>query len=460
MLEMEDEGADSEASPEPAAQAADAGIRADEAFAAESGGEAEETTALAERDLDLQPADAMPEDLPVDSAWEDIYENINTGSGSAAPEDEDGGLDFGDSAPESLKAHLAWQLQLTALSDKDLAIGEALIDAVDDDGFLAAPLQEIHEGLPAELDAELDEVEAVLHVIQNFDPPGIAARNLRESLLIQLRQRDAATPYLAEARQLVADHFDLLANRDFAQLKRRMKLEEGPLAHIVKLIQSLNPRPGGQISAVKPQYIVPDVIVTKVRGKWRVELNPDAAPRLRINAEYANLIKRVNNSSDSTYMKNHLQEARWFIKSLLSRNETLLKVASTIVERQREFLEHGEVAMRALVLHDIAEAVDMHESTISRVTTRKYMHTPRGIFELKYFFSSHVSTASGGECSSTAIRALIKKLVAEENPSKPLSDSKIAEILEEQGINVARRTVAKYREALAIPPSNERKRLA
>jgi RNA polymerase sigma-54 factor len=463
MLELEDEGADGEFGGEtPAPAASDGG---DEAFAADgspgdgAAGEGTDELAPADRDLDLQPADQMPDDLPVDSAWEDVYENINTGSSSAGPEDEDGGFEFGDTAPESLKAHLDWQLRLTPLSEKDLTIGEALIDAVDDDGFLCVPLREILEGLPAELGVEADEVEAVLHVIQNFDPPGVAARDLRESLLIQLRQLPADTPLVAEARRLVADHFDLLANRDFAGLKRRLKLEEGPLSQVVRLIQSLNPRPGGQISAVKPQYIVPDVIVSKVRGKWRVELNPEAAPRLRINAQYANMIKRVNNNSDSTYMKNHLQEARWFIKSLQSRNETLLKVASTIVERQREFLEHGDVAMRALVLHDIAEVVEMHESTISRVTTRKYMHTPRGIFELKYFFSSHVSTASGGECSSTAIRALIKKLVAEENPSKPLSDSKIAEILEEQGINVARRTVAKYREALAIPPSNERKRL-
>jgi RNA polymerase sigma-54 factor len=241
---------------------------------------------------------------------------------------------------------------------------------------------------------------------------------------------------------------------------RKLNISEEALKDIIEIIQSLNPRPGSQITASKAEYVIPDVIVRKIKGKWRVELNPEAAPRIRINAQYASLAKQARNSEDSTYLKNHLQEARWFIKSLASRNETLLKVATCIVERQRAFLEYGEEAMKALVLHDIAEAVDMHESTISRVTTKKYMHTPRGVFELKYFFSSHVSTADGGECSATAIRALIKKLIAAEAPAKPLSDSKIANLLSEQGINVARRTVAKYREAMAIPPSNERKRLA
>jgi RNA polymerase sigma-54 factor len=238
-----------------------------------------------------------------------------------------------------------------------------------------------------------------------------------------------------------------------------MKCTQQELQQIIGLVQSLNPRPGNQITDRKVEYIIPDVIVTKDKNSWKVELNPEAMPRVRINASYASLVKRADNSSDNAYMRNQLQEARWFVKSLQSRNETLLKVASCIVERQRGFLEHGEEAMKALVLHDIAEAVEMHESTISRVTTQKYMYTPRGIFELKYFFSSHVSTASGGECSATAIRAFIKKLVAAEDGGKPLSDSKIAQLLKQQGINVARRTIAKYREALAIPSSSERKRL-
>jgi RNA polymerase sigma-54 factor len=238
-----------------------------------------------------------------------------------------------------------------------------------------------------------------------------------------------------------------------------MKLCRDDLSEAISLIQSLNPRPGGQVHDQFIQYVVPDVYVKKVRGIWRVELNAEAVPRLRINSDYASMIKRADNSSDNTSLKSHLQEARWFIKSLQSRSETLLRVATCIVERQRAFLEYGEEAMKPLILHDIAAALDMHESTISRVTTRKYMHTPRGIFELKYFFSSHVSTDQGGVASSTAIRALIKKLIAAEKPERPLSDSKIASQLGEQGINVARRTVAKYREAMAIPPSNERKRL-
>lgn len=238
-----------------------------------------------------------------------------------------------------------------------------------------------------------------------------------------------------------------------------MKLTEAQLQRVVAFVRSLNPKPGAQISSSRPEYVVPDVYVRKLNGVWKVELNSEASPKLRINSYYASLIRRVESSVDNAYLKNHLQEARWFLKSLQSRNETLLRVATSIVKRQQAFLEQGEEAMKALVLHDIAEEVGMHESTISRVTTRKYMHTPRGIHELKYFFSSHVSTASGGECSSTAIRALIKKLVAGEDPSRPLSDSKIASLLAQKGINVARRTVAKYREAMRVPPSNERKRL-
>ena len=258
---------------------------------------------------------------------------------------------------------------------------------------------------------------------------------------------------------LVTSHLDLLASRDFATLKRKTRLAEEDLAEVVKLIQSLNPRPGASIATELPDYVIPDVLVHKHNGRWVVELNADATPKLRINSTYAGMVKRADSSADNTYLKDNLQDARWFLKSLQSRNETLLKVATRIVEHQRGFLEYGEEAMKPLVLHDIAEAVEMHESTISRVTSRKYMHTPRGIFELKYFFSSHVSTNTGGEVSSTAIRALIKKLTADENPRKPLSDNKIAAILGGQNIKVARRTVAKYRESLAIPPSNERKRL-
>ena len=276
---------------------------------------------------------------------------------------------------------------------------------------------------------------------------------------MQLQQLPATTPYLEQARQIISRYLSQLGSGDYQQILRRMRLREDQLRAVLELIRTLDPNPGQRLGEDTTEYIVPDVFVSKRSGRWLVELNPDVAPRLRINDSYASLIRRADNSTDNNYLRDNLQEARWFLKSLQSRNETLMKVATQIVERQRGFLEHGEEAMQPLVLADIAEAVEMHESTISRVTNRKYMHTPRGVFELKYFFSSHVGTAGGGEASSTAIRALLRKLVAAENPRKPLSDSRLASLLEEQGIQVARRTVAKYREMLNIPPSNERKRL-
>ena len=278
-------------------------------------------------------------------------------------------------------------------------------------------------------------------------------------MLIQLRQLPEDTKWRDEAILIIAEHIELLGNRDFNQLIRRSKLKEEKLKEVLRLIKTLSPQPGQAISTSHAEYVVPDVIVTKKNERWRVELNPAVAPRIRINSGYASLVRRADNSTDNSFLRDNLQEARWFIKSLQSRNETLLKVSTRIVEHQQGFFEYGEEAMKPLVLHEIAESVEMHESTISRVTSNKYMHTPRGVFELKYFFSSHVSTESGGECSSTAIRAIIKKLIAAENPKKPLSDNKITGILKEQKINVARRTIAKYREALSIPPSNERKRL-
>jgi len=334
-----------------------------------------------------------------------------------------------------------------------------VIDAVQPSGFLSLAAEDIFQDLQGELDIEVEEVLAVLHRIQNFDPVGVATADLRECLLVQLSQLPEATPLLAAAKQLVDKYLPELGARNFPLLMRRLRLKESQLGQIVALIQSLDPHPGDKIDAAETEYITPDVFVQKTEGRWVVELNPDIAPRLRINNNYASLIKRADNSADNSYLKDNLQEARWFLKSLQSRNETLMKVASRIVEYQQGFLEYGEEAMKPLVLHEIANAVEMHESTISRVTTNKYMHTPAGVFELKYFFSSHVGTDSGGECSSTAIRAIIKKTVAAESPTKPLSDSKIAQLLVDQGVNVARRTIAKYRESLGIPPSNERKRL-
>jgi len=402
--------------------------------------------------------DDIPSELPVDSAWEDVYDPGYSAPSAPPPDDDLPAIENRRFQEEDLREHLLWQMRLTPFSETDQAIAVALIDAIDEDGYLRASLEEIREAVGNEV--ELDEIEAVLHRIQNFDPPGVGARDLRESLILQLRQLEPRPPWYDEAMNLLENYFDLLAGRDFNRLARRLRLSTDELTEVVKLINTLKPRPGTEISPARTEYIVPDVIVRKVNGTWRVELNPETQPRLRINSLYASMVKRADRSPDNTYLQGRLQEARWFLKSLQSRNETLLKVASCIVERQQAFLEHGEEAMKALVLHDIAEAVGMHESTISRITTKKYMHTPRGIFELKYFFSSHVSTDSGGECSSTAIRALIKKMIANEDVRKPLSDSKIAGLLAEQGIKVARRTVAKYRDSLGIPPSNERKRLA
>ncbi|MFQ5469127.1 MAG: RNA polymerase factor sigma-54 [Gammaproteobacteria bacterium] len=401
--------------------------------------------------------DDIPDELPVDSSWEDTFDNVIPQS--SAPAQESHSFENQDNSSETLREHLLWQMRLTPFSNKDLEIAMNIIDAIDEQGYLTTSCEEILESLDEDLEIELDEVEAVLHRIHNFDPVGVGARDIRESLIIQLQHLSNDTPWLQTAKVLVNDHLQLLANREFNQLMRRMKLSQSDLQQVVTLIQTLNPRPGSVIASKQAEYVVPDVVVKKVEGKWKVELNSEAIPKIRINSDYAGLVKRADNSSDNTYLKNHLQEARWFIKSLKSRNDTLLKVATCIVERQRGFLEHGEEAMKALVLHDVAKEVEMHESTISRVTTQKYMHTPRGIFELKYFFSSHVGTASGGECSATAIRAFIKKLVAAEDPRKPLSDSKIAQLLAGEGINVARRTIAKYRESISIPSSSERKRL-
>ncbi len=401
--------------------------------------------------------ESIPEELPVDTAWEDIYDATTHYS-------HDGGLaeyydqECRDNGERNLQRHLLSQLDLITLSVADKAIAIALIDAINDDGYLTLNLEEIRATLSADLDTEPEEIEAVLHLIQTLEPAGVGARDLAECLSLQLAQLEPATAWLAEARTLVGQHIQLLAQHDYKQLMKRMKLNREELEHVVGLIQSLRPRPGGQLQEDRAEYVVPDVLVKKAGDAWKVELNTDALPRLRINSHYAGMIRRADNSEDNTSLKNHLQEARWFIKSLQSRSETLLRVATCIVERQRAFLEHGEEAMKPLVLHDVADNLGLHDSTISRVTTRKYMHTPRGVFELKYFFSSHVSTEQGGTCSSTAIRALLKKYIQAEQPEKPLSDSKLVKLLSGQGIQVARRTIAKYRESMSIPSSSERKR--
>ena len=402
----------------------------------------------------------IPDELPVDTKWDDVYQqNIMSGSSYSGSDDDDYDFDNKNTALETLQDTLLWQLNLTTLVDSDRAIALAIIDAVEPSGLLGAEPEEIFESLQQELDIDFEEFEAVRQLIQQFDPIGVASKDLRECLLVQLAQFPANTPFVNDARLIVDRHLNLLATHDYAQLKRRTKFKEGRLKETIELIQSLVPHPGDAIDDGQTEYITPDVFVKKSEGRWVVELNSDCTPKLRINSGYASLVRRADNSEDNNFLRNNLQEARWFIKSLLSRNETLMKVATKIVEHQRGFLEYGEEAMKPLVLHDIAKDIDMHESTISRVTTRKYMHTPRGIYELKYFFSSHVGTEAGGECSSTAIRAMIKKLIAAEDARKPLSDSKLVSLLSEQGIQIARRTVAKYRESMAIAPSNERKRL-
>lgn len=399
----------------------------------------------------------IPEDLAVDSSWDDVYAGTGS-SGSSNSDGDDSDFESRNSADETLQDHLEWQLNLTPMSDKDRLIAMAIIDAIDPNGLLTSTLESICTGLQRDVEVEEDEVLAILHRIQQFDPVGVGYRDLKECLGVQIRQLDPTLPEVVNAIRIIDEFLPQLASHDYAQIMRKLRLRETELKAALDLILSLNPRPGSEITPSEASYVIPDVLVSKNNGRWRVELNPETAPRIRVNPEYAALAGR-GRESDNAFLRDSLQEARWFIKSLQSRNETLLKVATRIVEHQQGFLEHGDEAMKPLVLHDIAEAVGMHESTISRVTTQKYMHTPRGIYELKYFFSSHVDTDGGGECSSTAIRAIIRKLVTAENPRKPLSDSKIAELLADKGIRVARRTIAKYRESMSIAPSNERKQL-
>lgn len=399
----------------------------------------------------------MPEELPLDASWDEIY-TAGTPSGNGVDYQDDELPIYQGETTQTLQDYLMWQVGLTPFSDTDRAIATSIVDAVDDTGYLTVPLEDILESIGND-ELTMEEVCAVLKRVQRFDPIGVAARDLRDCLLVQLSQYAAHTPWLNEARTIVASHLDLLANHDFRGLLRVTRLKEDVLKQAMTLIQSLDPRPGQSIQTSEPEYVIPDVLVRKHNDRWVVELNADSLPRLSINQHYASLGGSARNDSDNNFIRSNLQEAKWLIKSLESRNDTLLRVSRCIVEQQQDFFAQGEEYMKPMVLADIAQAVDMHESTISRVTTQKYLHCPRGIFELKYFFSSHVSTEGGGEASSTAIRALVKKLIAAENPAKPLSDSKLTTLLSDQGIMVARRTVAKYRESLSIPPSNQRKQL-
>lgn len=419
-------------------------------------------------ELDLNNDDQLSDEHSVDTDWDDIYPGSSGATGAAGSDEDEGeSWEARSAAPFTLHEHLHWQLNLTPMSDVDRAIAFALIEALDQRGFLSSSLddiaetvrQELGDDLPDETFPEEDELMVVLHHLQQFDPPGVAARDLRECLQIQLLQLAEDVPWRREALLLVDQHLSLLEARDYLNLRRRLGLDEEELAQVLNLVRGLNPAPGEGLAQEPAEYVVPDVVVQRQGRRWQVELNPDSLPRVRINDHYAGMVQQARREEDGSYLRAQLQEAKWFLKSLQSRNETLLKVATRIVQVQKGFFEYGEEAMKPLVLAEIAEAVGMHESTISRVTTQKYMLTPRGVFELKFFFSSHVGTDGGGECSSTAIRAIIKKLIAAEDVRKPLSDSKLADLLNGQGIQVARRTVAKYREAMRIPASSERKRL-
>lgn len=409
-------------------------------------------------DLDA-PAD-IPSELAVDVSWDELYESAPLGSSSATPNNSGEDYQFQQTNGQSLHDLLTWQMELARFSDRDYAIATVLIDSINEDGYLGSPLEEIHQALEQQIPLlDIEEVRAVQHRIQSFEPSGIGAVDLADCLRIQLMQLPDPQPHRQAALRLVSQHLDLLAKRDVTGLKRQLELTDDDLAATIGLIRRLEPKPGRQVSAENSQYITPDVYVVRQGQHWTVRLNPDISPHLRVNPVYSGMVKRADNSTDNATMRHHLQEARWFIKSLHSRNETLVKVARSIIERQQAFLDEGERAMKPLVLRDIAEELDMHESTISRVTTHKYMHTPNGIFEFKYFFSSHVSTQGGGECSATAIKAYLKEIVDQEDTGKPLSDEAIAKQLQGRGINIARRTIAKYREAMGIPPSVERKQI-
>jgi len=410
-----------------------------------------------EQDSERSDADAEVEavaepTLDMDTGWEDEF-SPRSGSGSDDREPQEAA----GSVTDSLHDHLMWQLNLTPMSDRDRAIGTALIDAIDDDGHLSEPLDAIRQALQPDIEADDDELEAVLHRIQRFDPIGVGARCLSECLGVQLSALDDDTDALPMAQRIAREHLEDLAKLGLEKLAKLMVADADEVAKAVELLRGLDPRPGAQVSAQTIEYVTPDAYVSRQDGVWRVHLAAGARPRLGINRLYEGLIGEASRD-DANYLRGQLQEARWLIRSLETRADTVLRVATAIVRRQVGFLEHGPEAMRPLTLREIADELDLHESTISRVTTRKYLHTPRGTFEFKHFFSSSLSTEGGGSASSTAIQAMIKRLIDAENPAKPLSDSKLAATLKTDGITVARRTVAKYREAMNIPSSNERQR--
>ncbi len=425
----------------------------------------------------------IPQEMKIDADWDDIYDPEWKTSNKTLDSSSSANLiEVMHSESYGLHQHLLWQVEMSNLSFQDKEIAKLIIDYIDDDGFLTEPLKLIFQSLEDVLLIELDEVEAVLTYVQTIGPAGVGARSLSECLLSQLNHDHKSHPLFRKTNRLLEKHLDLLEKRDYKSIKRTLRLTNTELEELLQLIRSLDPKPGKVFNTDVVDYITPDIYVRKNNGNWKISLNGDTQTELQINEYYANMLqdkqpiseksaliensasnknssKRAQEQQKQTnaYIKDNLQEARWFIKSLANRNSTILNVAQAIIERQLPFFQYGEEAMKPMVLKDLAEQLGLHESTISRVTTNKYMHTPKGVYEFKYFFSSHVSTNTGGECSATAIRAMIKKIIAEEDQSKPLSDNKLTSLLKQQGINVARRTVAKYREALAIPSSHDRK---
>jgi RNA polymerase sigma-54 factor len=413
----------------------------------------ETETADAETGEAPESEEPSPDDVIVE--MEDPWAESSTPSGDGArADDDDRGSEFTDERGRDLHQHLVWQLEISPLDPRQLWIGEAIVDALNDDGYLTESTADIARDLSSDLPVTEADVEAMLAFVQTLDPAGVGARSLGECLSLQLAQLDAATPGRDLALAIVRDHLQAVADKNLAAMRRALGCDEDDLQVALALVRGCHPRPGSAFEGAQPEFIVPDVFIRRTDQGWSVELNASSLPRLKVNQGYAGLVSR---SADYASLRAQLQEARWLIRSLEIRNETLLKVARSIVQRQSAFLERGDEAMQPMILRDVAEAVSMHESTISRVTTGKYMHTPRGIFEFRYFFSSHVSGTDGEDVSSVAIRARIRKLIADEVPHKPLSDAQLATLLADEGVKVARRTVAKYREALGLASSSERR---
>lgn len=439
LLEFAEEIEDDE---DEAAAAPESEYQIPEKVAASSDGDGDESA------VDWASDGGSPES-PID------FSSSNLGNNTGSRGDDD--FEPQNAVPETLQQHLLWQLNLAPFNSREHLIATVLIDALNPAGYLGEGMDAVLAALPADLNATLDEVEAVRRQLQGFDPAGVGSLDLRDCLRVQLQQFDPGTPHRDLALRIVDEELELLARNDIARLARRLHASPDEIAEAAVLIRSLDPRPGAALDTTPVEYVAPDAYAIRDGSRWRVSLNPDSQPRLGLNQHYCGLIAKAR-GEDASWMRGQLQEARWLIKSLESRAETLLKVAEAIVRRQSAFLDFGPEAMHPLVLREVAEEVGMHESTISRVTTRKYLHTPRGTFELKYFFSSGVSTEDGGSASATAIQAMLRKLIEAEDPRKPLSDQAIAEELQAKGIQVARRTVAKYREGLRIPTSSERQR--